>query len=119
MDHGAPRSFLDVERGVEVISADGQRVGVLRDVLVDEQTNIFDGLVIDASSGQRGVRFVDAPEVQAIFEQAVVLTLTAAQAQKLPAPSGNHAIGQPGGPAAGQQTGGPLRRAWNRLLGRS
>ena len=118
MDHGAPCSFLDVDRGVEVFSADEQRVGVLRDVLVDEQTNIFDGLVIDASSGLGGVRFVDAPEVQALFERAVVLTLTAAEAESLPAPSGNHAVGQTAAAAAGQEPGGPLRRAWSRLVGR-
>ena len=116
MDHGAPRSFLDVDRGVEVISADGQRVGILRDVLVDDQTNIFDGLVIDDGGG---VRFVDAPEVQAIFERAVVLTLTAAEARSLPAPSGNHAVGPTGGTASAPGGGGPFRRAWNRLVGRS
>ena len=63
VDYGAPVSCFYVASGVDVISSDGQRVGKLEYVLADDQTSIFDGIVIDVATGPGGHRFVDAPEV--------------------------------------------------------
>jgi hypothetical protein len=43
-DHGQPRSFLDIDDGVDVISSDGERVGTLEHVLADEEADIVEKL---------------------------------------------------------------------------
>jgi len=118
-DHGQPRSYLEVDEGVDVITSDGQRVGALEHVLSDDAADIFDGIVVDTSSGPGGHRFVDAPDVAEFFERAVVLKLSAAEAEQLPEPSDNPAVMQHGGE---EDAEGPLarklRRAWDLISGR-
>jgi uncharacterized protein YrrD len=118
-DYGQPRSYLEADEGVDVITSDGQFVGALEHVLADEQSDIFDGIVVDTSAGPGGHRFVDAPDVAEFFERAVVLKLSAAEADDLPEPSDNPAVMQHGGE---EDAEGPLaqklRRAWDLISGR-
>lgn len=118
-DYGQPRSFLDADQGIDVISADGERVGALEHVLADEQTGIFDGIVIDTAVGPGGHRFVDAPEVGEFFQLAVLLTLPAAEIDRLPEPAENPAVVEHGGE---EDSDSPLvaklRRAWDLISGR-
>jgi rRNA processing protein Gar1 len=44
---GDPVSWLLVEPGWPVVDANGRRVGKVDEVLGDEQTDIFHGLVVD------------------------------------------------------------------------
>ena len=62
-------------------SSDGVQVGTVRRVQDNAREHIFDGIVIDTPGGRR---FVDAPEVARILERAVVLTITAAEAEGCP-----------------------------------
>jgi hypothetical protein len=114
--YGAPRSYLDMNEGVDVISADGEAVGTLTHVLADERMDIFDGIVIEARGGHR---FVDAPEVKELRERAVLLTITAAEVERLPAPTENPGVIEHGG---AEDSDGPLaqklRRAWDMITGR-
>ena len=48
-------------------------------VLRDEQTDIFDGIVIDVRLGPGGLHFVDAPDVGEIHEGAVTIAVPAAR----------------------------------------
>jgi len=48
---GDPASYLTLEAGTDVLSAEGQRAGTVQHVLGDEQTGIFDGIVIDVRLG--------------------------------------------------------------------
>jgi uncharacterized protein YrrD len=118
-DYGRPRSFLDIDEGVDVISSDGERVGALEHVLVDEQSDIFDGIVIDLATGPGGHRFVDAPEVGDFYERAVVLGVAASEVEALPEPGENPAVMGHGGE---EDAEGPLaqklRRAWDLISGR-
>jgi uncharacterized protein YrrD len=118
-DYGQPRSYLDIDEGVDVVTSDGHRVGSLEHVLADEQSDIFDGIVVDTSAGPGGHRFVDAPDVAEFFERAVLLRLSAAEAEDLPEPSDNPAVMQHGGE---EDAEGPLaqklRRAWDLISGR-
>ena len=118
-DYGQPRSYLEADEGVDVITSDGQVVGALEHVLADEQSDIFDGIVVDTSAGPGGHRFVDAPDVAEFFERAVILKLSAAEADDLPEPSDNPAVMQHGGE---EDAEGPLaqklRRAWDLISGR-
>ena len=81
-------SYLALKSGTDVMSADGQRVGTVQRVLADDRAHIFGGIVIDTRLGPGGLRFVDAPEVVEIREDAVVIAAAAAQVPALPAPRG-------------------------------
>jgi hypothetical protein len=80
-DDGHAIGYLALPRGVPVHASDGERVGTVHRVLDNEREHIFDGIVIDTPAGRR---FVDAPEVARIAERRVTLTLTAAEAARLP-----------------------------------
>jgi|SRR3954453_6567259 hypothetical protein len=92
MDYGEPISYLALKEGAEVVSSDGERIGVVEHVLGDEETDIFDGIVIDTRLGPGGHRFVDAPQVGEIYERGVVLTLSTSEAEALPEPEPNPAV---------------------------
>jgi uncharacterized protein YrrD len=114
--YGAPRSFLDIEEGVDVLSSDGERVGALAHVLADEQTDIFDGVIVKTSGSHR---FVDAPEVDEFFERAVVLKVPAADVERLPEPRESPAVMQHGGEEDSESPlEQKLRRAWDLISGR-
>src|SRR5215208_5157670 len=93
--------YTALEHGIPVFSSDDQQVGKVVEVLDNYREHIFDGLVIETTSGER--RFVDAPEVERTAERAVTLNITAAQCAELGPP-----------PQQRQPVGGALRR----LLGR-
>lgn len=76
-DYGHAIGFEVLRRGTPVISSDGVQIGTVRRVSNAIRERIFDGLTIDTPDGQR---FLDAPEVERIFERAVVTTFPAAEA---------------------------------------
>jgi hypothetical protein len=80
-DDGHAIGFKVLQRGTAVRSSDGIEVGKVRRVLDNAREHIFDGIVMETREGQR---FVDAPEVARIYERAVILTITAAEAAALP-----------------------------------
>lgn len=112
-------SYLALGPHVAVFASDGTRVGRVVRVLSEPATDMFDGIIIDTTSGPGGHKFVDAPEVGEIRERGVVLKIDAAEAAQLPKPSAN-----PGalsvGPSDLVKGGGPgfFRRAWDRLSGK-
>lgn len=86
MDHGNRISYQALERGTEVFSSDGQRLGVVQRVVVDAKAHIFNELVIDTKLGPGGLKVVDARDVDDIHERGVVLALEAAAVDGLPKP---------------------------------
>jgi hypothetical protein len=80
-DPGHAIGYKVLRRGTPIIASDGEQVGAVRRVLDNAREHIFDGIVMDTPSGRR---FVDAPEVARIYERAVLLTITAAEAGDLP-----------------------------------
>jgi hypothetical protein len=118
-DLGAPASYLTLEEGAAVYSSDGQHLGKVEHVLADADLDLFDGVVLDKSVLPGGHRFVDADQVDEIYERGMVLSVDAASAQSLPEPA----------PSAGGIEVGPddmvpdekrdkLHRAWNRISGK-
>jgi hypothetical protein len=92
-DDGPAVHYTALERGTPVWSSDGEQVGTVAEVLDNYRENIFDGLVIETSSGER--RFVDAPEVERTAERAVTLNITAADCAELgPPPDRDRGIGR-------------------------
>lgn len=117
-DLGAPSSYLAVKRGIPVYSSDGESLGKVVRCLSAPNLDMFDGIVFDTTSGPGGHRFVDAPEVDKIFERGVVLRIDAAAAAELPPPGANPgAISVDPRDLVGAQRSS-LRRAWDRLSGR-
>ena len=121
-DLGQPSSYLSLEAGLPVYSCDGEQVGEVEHVLADPDADIFDGLVLDTSVLPGGQRFVDAPEVEEIFERGVLLKLDRAAAEGLPEPSANPASMEvsPDDVAAGDEDKlkRKLRRAWDLISGK-
>jgi hypothetical protein len=83
-DDGVAVHYTALQRGIPVISSDGQEVGTVVRVLDNYREHIFDGLVIRTSNGAE--RFVDAPEVARTAERAVTLSISAAQVAELGPP---------------------------------
>ena len=83
-DDGHPIHYSAVTRGTPVFAADGQRIGVVDEVIDNYREHILDGFVIEDSGGE--LRFVDAPEVARTAERAVRLTIDSAAAAQLPPP---------------------------------
>jgi hypothetical protein len=121
VDLGPPGSYLTLESGASVFASDGEKIGEVEHVLAEPGADLFDGLVIDASPLPGGHRFVDAPEVDRIYERGVVLTLDSEAAKRLPEPSENPASmsADPDDVPADQseELAAKLRRAWDRISG--
>jgi hypothetical protein len=116
---GDPISYLALQEGTKVLSADGEQIGEVAHVLADTEDDIFDGIVVDASWLPGGHVFADAAQVGEIRTDAVTLKLGAGACRSLPQPSAN--------PAAMEATpddatkpdlGDKLRRAWNLISGK-
>ncbi len=86
MDEGNPIAYPVLDRGVRVISSDGDEVGTVHHVVAAEQQDIFHGLVIDA--GRLGRRFVPAEDIASLHERGVDLRIPAAGISELPPPRG-------------------------------
>jgi hypothetical protein len=80
-DDGYAISYKLLERGVPVVTADGEQLGTVERILDNAREQIFDGIVVRSP---RGELFVDAPEVARIAERRVTLSIDSAQAQELP-----------------------------------
>lgn len=116
---GDPTSYLQLEPGVPVFSADGERIGTVEHVLADADVDIFDGLVVDARDAIGGHRFVDAGQIEQLHVRGVVLTLPAEAAQRLPEPSENPAVLSADPDDTTPDTlSDKLRRAWEYLSGK-
>jgi uncharacterized protein YrrD len=122
-DLGEPSSYLTLGKGADVYSCDGKKIGTVEHVLAAPDEDIFDGIVLDTSVLPGGHRFVDAPEVEEIFERGVLLKLDREAAESLPEPGDN--------PAALEVTPDDLadpdeselkrklRRAWDLISGKT
>ena len=120
-DLGEPSSYLSLGKGAEVYSRDGAKVGEVEHVLAAPDQDIFDGVVLDTSVLPGGHRFVDAEQVEEIFEHGVLLKLDRQEAEKLPEPSANPAVLEvtPDDVSEGDEgtLKRKLRRAWDLISG--
>jgi hypothetical protein len=80
-DPGHAIGYKVLKRGTPVATADGVEIGTVTKVLDNAREHIFDGIVV--RTRERRV-FVDAPEVDRIYERRVDLTIDAAAAAELP-----------------------------------
>jgi hypothetical protein len=83
-----PVAWLLVERGWEVVSSNGQKVGTVDEVLGDENADIFDGLAV-ASGLLKKPKYVPAELVGEIVDGRVTLELAKAEFDALAEYDGN------------------------------
>ena len=108
-DDGHAVHYTAVERGVPIFSSDEVEIGKVDAVLDNYREHIFDGIVMETASGD--LRFVDAPEVARTAERAVTLSITAAEAERLPPPEQGPGSFRPRG---GGKLARRLRGGWKR-----
>ncbi len=77
-----PVSWLQIEKGWTVVSADGVLVGKVVEVTGDEHDDIFDGLAV-RSKQPAHVRYVPGEQVAAIFPGEVMLKIASAETDML------------------------------------
>jgi uncharacterized protein YrrD len=118
-DLGAPASYLTLRQGAPVYARDESELGKVEHVLADPEVDIFDGIVLDTSVLPGGHRFIDADQVQEVFERGVLLKLDAAAAEALPEPKANPTAME-ADPAEQPDSGleRKLHRAWELLSGK-
>jgi hypothetical protein len=119
MDHGPQIAYTVLSEGTPVLASDGTRIGTVRRVLHDEGADIFDGITVETDDGER---FVDAPEVDGLYERAVVLTIGPDQARSLPEHEAAPAVVEVepddvAGDTGGDKARSVVRRAWDRISG--
>jgi sporulation protein YlmC with PRC-barrel domain len=74
-DLGDPISYLTLEKGTAVYSADGEKIGSVAEIQADEGSDIFDSIVLDRNSILPGGREeIPADEIDEIYERGVVLS---------------------------------------------
>jgi hypothetical protein len=119
-DLGPKVSYLVAKKGIPVYSSDDVRLGTVVEVLDAPEADIFDGVIFDTTPKRPGGhKFVDAPEVEGIYERGVILTIDAAAATQLAAPGKNPgSIEVSPDDVAGEPGPSFLQKAWNLLSGK-
>ena len=118
MNLGNPASYLVLADGTPVLTSDGEEVGKVEHVLADADSDVFDGVIVDMRAGPGGHRFADASLVEAIYENGVVLAMTAEAAEELPEPTENPAtLEADPDDTAPDDLNDKLKRAWAWISG--
>ena len=77
-----PVAWLIIEPGWEVVASDGEKVGVVDELLGDKNADIFDGLAVDPGL-LKTAKYVAAERVGQIVEGSLTLDLTKAEFDEL------------------------------------
>ena len=119
-DLGSKVSYLVAKHGIPVYSSDEVKLGTVVEVLDAPEADLFDGIIFDTTHDRPGGhKFVDAPEVEGIYERGVILTIDAATAAKLAAPQQEPRLDQVSpDDVAGEPGPSFWRRTWNLLSGK-
>lgn len=107
MDRGHPISYRVLAKGTRVETADGQEFGRVKRVLEVRAKDVFDGVVVKTPDGDR---FVDADEIDRLYENAMVLNLSAEAAALLPKPGDNPHTYAPSATAGLKRAGQRMRK---------
>jgi hypothetical protein len=119
-DLGSKVSYLVAKPGIPVYTSDEVQLGTVVEVLDAPEADLFDGIIFDTTHNRPGGhKFVDAPEVEGIYENGVMLNIDAAAAAQLAAPSKNPgSITISADDVAGEPGPSFWRRTWNLLSGK-
>jgi hypothetical protein len=119
-DLGTKVSYLVAKKGIPVYSSDEVKLGTVVEVLDAPEIDLFDGIIFDTTHDRPGGhKFVDAPEVEGVYENGVLLTIDAAAAAQLAAPQKNPgSLSVSPDDVAGEPEPTFWQRAWNLLSGK-
>jgi hypothetical protein len=119
-DLGSKVSYLVARRGIPVYSSDEVRLGTVVEVLDAPEADLFDGIIFDTTHNRPGGhKFVDAPEVEGIYENGVILNIDAAAAARLAKPGKNAATVEVSpDDVAGEPEQSFWSKAWDRISGK-
>src|ERR1700744_1754546 len=119
-DLGSKVSYLVAKKGIPVHTSDEVKIGTVVEVLDAPEADLFDGIIFDTTKNRPGGhKFVDAPEVEGIYERGVLLTIDAAAAAQLRAPGKNAGSIEISRDDVGGEPGPSFwRRTWNLLSGK-
>jgi uncharacterized protein YrrD len=112
-DLGPPVSYLVLKEGTPVYDREGQRIGVVEEIVADTVLDIFDGVVIHTEPLPGRHLFASVDQIAELHEQGVLLSV------------GRDALGPASRKRNDDDTTEPadgrihalLRRAWDRLGG--
>ncbi|HET7482466.1 MAG TPA: hypothetical protein VFK89_06335 [Actinomycetota bacterium] len=76
----APISWMTLESGTRITTADGDEVGKVHEVIADRQKDIFSGVTF-RDGLLSGIRFVSAELISAITTDEVRLSIPSAEAE--------------------------------------
>jgi len=83
-DCGSPIAYLVLRPGTGVYTSEHEQIGTVERVLFVQEEDVFDGIVMQTGDG---LRFLDADQVDRIYERCVMTTLGSEDAKALPPPS--------------------------------
>ncbi len=110
-----PVAWTALDEGALVVAADGSEVGLLKEVVGDEEADIFDGLVLEHAKHGTS-HYIPSERVKGIWPDRVETDLTPEEAASLPdyeEPSVTTWHADTGG-----GFGSRMKRAWHDLFGR-
>jgi sporulation protein YlmC with PRC-barrel domain len=74
-DLGAPISYLVLEKGADVYTSEGEKIGKVAEVQADTGEDIFEGIVVNRTPLlPGGEELITADRIEEIYERGVVLT---------------------------------------------
>jgi hypothetical protein len=112
-DCGSPIAYLVLQPGTAVYTSGRERIGTVEQVLFVQEEDVFDGIVVQTGDG---ARFVDASDVDSIFERCVITSLSLEQAKALSPPETAPPVY---GVDPAQGTGTSLRARFGRWFGKA
>ena len=74
-DLGPPIAYTVLEEGTPVYDRDGQRVGVVEDVVADMQLDIFEGVLVHTHPLIGHHLFADVEQIAELHERGVLLSV--------------------------------------------
>jgi uncharacterized protein YrrD len=114
-DLGAPISYLVLGDGAPVYDRDGELVGVVDHTLVDEETGIFEGVIVHTRPVVPGRHvFASHDQIAELRERGVVLAVGRDDLHELDASAARRRDAK-GGPESPIEA--TLRKAWDWLSG--
>jgi hypothetical protein len=105
---GAPIAYGAVPIGAPVYDRDGARVGTVEQVLADEGSDIFHGLIVRPQYLLDGAVFASREQIGGLYEHGVVLTVSGTD---LHVPDDDTVAANAADASAGERVRERLRRA--------
>ena len=115
-DLGPPIAYTGLEEGTPVYDRNGERIGVVDEVMADMQLDIFEGVIVHTRPLPGGHLFADVEQIAELHERGVLLAVERDELHQPPDDANRKKRGADD--RAETPLEARLRRAWDRLTGR-